>query len=190
MSKASARRIEIEESSDGWRQDKFGFTCLQPEDAQSESEAIGDLCLVSYYVKDLEIGKDTVRCLMRGFRGSDEVFEALKAGTLDSLYDERTEDEPVAFGVLSFEAEGLIRQPDGGWKAWVSEEVDPSGDIEFLEMPDVVRLKLVVARRELASKLRTSADWNSSPLIGDPSEAEQSKLLEVYEIIHPFGHAR
>jgi prepilin-type N-terminal cleavage/methylation domain-containing protein len=185
MSKASAGYLEIEKSSDEWRQDKLGFTCLQPADAQSENEAIGDLCLVSYYVKDLEIGRDTVRCLMRGFRSSDEVFGALKNGTVESLYDERPEDEPVAFGVLAFEVEGLVRMPSGEWKPWVKNPDDP-----FMEMPDAVKMKLVVARRELASKLRESADWDNSPLLGDPTEPERSKLLEVYEIIHPFGHAR
>lgn len=185
MSKASAGKLEIEESSEEWRQDKLGFTCLQPADAQSENEAIGDLCLVSYYVKDLEIGRETVRCLMRGFRGSDVVFGALKDDTLDALYDERPEDEPVAFGVLAFEVEGLVRMPSGDWMTWEKNPDDP-----FVGMPDAVKLKLVVARRELASKLRKTADWDGSPLLGDPTEPERSKQLEVYEIIHPFGHAR
>jgi prepilin-type N-terminal cleavage/methylation domain-containing protein len=184
MSKASASNLEIEESNDAWRQDKLGFTCLQPADAQSKDEAIGDLCLVYYYVKDLEIGKETVRCLMRGFRSSDEVFDALKDDSVEDLYKERLVDEPVAFGVIAFEAEGLLRQKDGGWKVWEKKADDP-----FAEMPEVVRMKLVVARRELVAKLRTSEDWDSSPLIGDPQDADQSKMLEVYEITHPFGHA-
>lgn len=184
MSKASAGNLEIEESSGEWRKDKLGFTCLQPADAQAKDEAIGDLCLVYYYVKDIEIGRETVRCLMRGFRSSDVVFEALRNDTVDKLYEERTVDEPVAFGVISFEAEGLIRQTGGSWKVWEQKSSDP-----LAEMPDVVKLKLVVARRELIGKLRTTADWDSSPLIGDPSDADKSKLLEVYEITHPFGHA-
>ena len=184
MSKASAYSLEIEESNDGWRQDKLGFTCLQPADAQAKDEAIGDLCLVYYYVKDLEIGRETVRCLMRGFRSSDEVFRAVKDDSVEDLYEERTVDEPVAFGVIAFEAEGLLRQKGGSWKVWKKNSDDP-----FAEMPDVVRMKLVVARRELVAKLRTSEDWNSSPLIGDPQKAERSKLLEIYEITHPFGNA-
>jgi prepilin-type N-terminal cleavage/methylation domain-containing protein len=184
MSKATAGNLEIEEASGEWRKDKLGFTCLQPADAQAKDEAIGDLCLVYYYVKDIEIGSETVRCLMRGFRSSDVVFDALKNDTVDPLYEERTVDEPVAFGVLSFEVEGLTRQEGGGWKVWVKKTDDPTA-----EMPDVVRMKLVVARRELIGKLRTTADWDSSPLIGDAADAERSKMLEVYEITHPFGHA-
>ncbi|MEM1084398.1 MAG: prepilin-type N-terminal cleavage/methylation domain-containing protein [Verrucomicrobiota bacterium] len=185
MSKAAGRRLEFEEADDGWRRDQLGFTCLQPKDAQAENEAIGDLCLVSYYVKDLEIGRETVRCLMRGFRGSEEVFAALKTDQLDPLFDERNVDEPVAFGVISFEVEPLVRQQGGGFEAW---DEPAEGEIEA-EMPDVVRLKLVVARRELAAKLREGDDWDNSPLIGEPQDAERNDLLEVYEIIHPFGHA-
>lgn len=185
MSKASAGILEIEESTETWKKDRLGFTCLQPSDAQAESEAIGDLCLVYYYVKDLELGRDTVRCLMRGFRSSDEVFSSLRNGRIEELYEERVEDEPVSFGVLAFEAEGLIRQEGGAWEVWEQTDDDP-----LAEMPDVIRLKLVVARRELASKLRTTADWDSSPLIGNPDESDRSDQLEIYQIIHPFGHAR
>ena len=185
MSKASGGELEIENSSDPWRRDTLGFTCLQPADAQAKDEAVGDLCLVYYYVKDLEIGRDTVRCLMRGFRSSETVFDALKGKRLDDLYEERSVDEPVAFGVLSFEVEPLVREKGGAWKVWQDNPDDP-----FAGTPAVVKMKLVVARRELASKLRTADDWDSSPLIGDPDDAKRSKLLEVYEIIHPFGHAR
>lgn len=186
LSKASAyQNLKIETSSDGWRQDKLGFTCLQPADAQAKDEAIGDLCLVYYYMKDLEIGNETVRCLMRGFRASDVVFESLRNDRIDSLYSQQAQDEPVAFGVLAFEAEGLVRQKDGSWKTWDKVANDPTA-----ESPNVVKLRLVVARRELASKLRTSDDWDNSPLIGDPEKAERSELLGNYEITHPFGHAR
>jgi len=183
MSKASGRLLEIEESSEVWRRDKLAFSCLQPLDAQSKDEAIGDLCMVSYYVKDLQIGKETVRCLMRGFRSSDEVFEALRNKQEDQLHDERVEDEPVAFGVIAFEAEALVRTRSGTWDAWKNTK-DP-----FADLPDVIRLKLVVARREVVSKLRTTEDWDNSPLIGEADEAERSKMLEIYEITQSFGHA-
>ncbi|MEP4078619.1 PulJ/GspJ family protein [Haloferula sp.] len=186
LSKASGSRLKVEKPNNGWRQDRLGFTCLQPEDAQSKDEAIGDLCLVSYYVKDLQIGKETVRCLMRGFRSSDEVFAAIRNRQEEGLFDPRIEDEPVAFGVIAFEVDPLVRGRGGNWGEWKEpSELDP-----FAEYPDVIKLKLVVARRELVSKLRSTEDWDESPLIGDPSEAEYSKMLEIYEIIHPFGHAR
>lgn len=183
MSKA-VRELEIENSGDGWRRDGFGFTCLQPRDAQAEEEAIGDLCLVSYYVKDLEIGRETVRCLMRGFRSSEEVFSALRTDSIESLYGDRSVDEPVAFGVVSFEVDPLVRKAAGGWEPWEEDKEDP-----FAGMPDAVRLKLVVARRELASKLRNVDDWDNHPLIGAPAEAENNKFLEIYEVTHSFGHA-
>ncbi|MFC7338499.1 type II secretion system protein J [Haloferula chungangensis] len=176
--------LEMDESSAAWRTDKLGFTCLQAADAQAVDEAVGDLCLVHYYVKDLEIGRETVRCLMRGFRSSDVVFDALRNDTVDQLYEERTVDEPVAFGVISFEVDGLIRQSGGSWKVWDKKSDDP-----FAEKPDAVRMKLVVARRELVGKLRTTADWDSSPLIGRPADVDQSRTLEIYEMTHPIGHA-
>ena len=173
----------IEEAGGGWRRDRLGFLCLQPEDAQSRDERVGDLCAVVYYVRDLEIGRDTVRCLVRGFRGSGEVFPAVKAGTVASLYQPQPQDEPIAFGVLSFESEGLVRGA-GDWRRWQPRPPDDP----FGAGPDAVRLRLVVARREMLGKLREAGDWENPPLLGPPAEAERSKHLEVYEVIHPLAH--
>lgn len=182
LGKAAGFDLEIEASGDGWRRDELGFACLQPKDAQAEDEAIGDLCAVFYYIKDLQIGRETVRCLMRGFRGSEEVFGAIRSDNLDTLYSERTEDEPVAFGVIAFGVDPLERRDDGELIDWKESE-------DTFSLPEVIRLKLVVARRELASKLRAGNDWDSHPLIGDPVDAERNQLLEIYEITHPLGHA-
>lgn len=179
LSKAvMGERAEIEAQGSGWRQDRLGFLCLQPPDAQSKTQRVGDLCAVVYYVQDLQIGRDTVRCLLRGFRGSEETFQAVKTGTVDGLYDARPADEPVSFGVLSFEAEPLGRTAEGQWQKQTEED----------KAPEAVRMRLVVARRELLGKLRTTADWNGHPLIGLPSEVERSKYLEAYEVIQPFAH--
>lgn len=183
LSKAvTGREMVFGEGGSGWRQDKLGFLCLQPADAQSPDERVGDLCAVVYYMQDLQIGRDLVRCLMRGFRDSEETFDALRADTVASLYEPKPVDEPVAFGVLAFEVDPLLRQSGGNWSLW-TRAADPEWD-----GPDAIRLRLVVARRELMGKLRNSGDWDSSPLLGDPAEAENSSDLEVYEVVNAFSH--
>lgn len=184
LSKAVPGREMVFGGSDAlWEKDKLGFLCLQPEDAQSPTEWVGDLCGVVYYLDDLEIGRDTVRCLMRGFRDSEETFQALRSDTVSELYEPRDVDEPVSFGVLAFEVEPLLRRPAGGWSRW-----NEAADSEW-EGPDAVRMRLVVARRELMGKLRRAGDWDASPLLGDPEEASQSPDLEVYEVINQFSNA-
>ena len=175
----------FETAGEGWQRARTGFLCLQPEDAQSDDGRTGDLCAVHYYVKDIEVGNATVRCLMRGFRESGEVFPALKAGPVEPLFTPEDTDEPVAFGVLAFEATPLRREAGtGGLVEWTR-----SGDLTT-DSPGFVRIRLVVARRELLGKLSTSSDWDSNPLRGDPAKAAENRNLEVYEVIQRFGHER
>lgn len=177
----------FEAGGEGWKRARTGFLSLQPEDAQSEDGRSGDLCAVHYYVKDIQVGDTTVRCLMRGFRESGEVFPALKAGSLTPMFAEKDTDEPVAFGVLGFEATPLKREAGTGtlipWSP-----TDTSGGDPLLEGPDFLRLRLVVARRELLGKLVTTSDWDSNPLRGDPLKASENRNLEVYEVLQRFGN--
>ncbi len=173
----------FESAGEGWQRARTGFLCLQPEDAQSDDGRTGDLCAVHYYVKDIEVGGTTVRCLMRGFRESGEVFPALKAGPIEPLFAEEETDEPVAFGVLAFEATPLRREAGtGALVEWTR-----NGN-QLTESPDFLRLRLVVARRELLGKLATSTDWDSSPLRGDPLKASDNRNLETYEVLQRFGN--
>lgn len=173
----------FESAGEGWKRDRTGFLCLQPEDAQSDDGRTGDLCAVHYYVKDIEVGNATVRCLMRGFRESGEVFPALKAGPVDPLFAAEETDEPVAFGVLAFEATPLRREPGtGALVEWTR-----TGNL-LTGSPDFLRIRLVVARRELLGKLATSTDWDSSPLRGDPLKASDNRNLETYEVLQRFGN--
>jgi prepilin-type N-terminal cleavage/methylation domain-containing protein len=180
LSKAEWQKdTKLESEGEGWKQAKMGFFSLQPDDAQTSDGRSGDLCVVNYYLKDIKVGNATVRCLMRGFRESATVFPALQAGDVSSLFDEEETDEPVAFGVLSFEAEPLIRGNDGKWEKWTENPSDG---------PEAIRLRLVIARRELLGKLTTASDWNSSPLRGKPDEVRHNPNLEVYEAIQRFGN--
>jgi prepilin-type N-terminal cleavage/methylation domain-containing protein len=171
----------FEDGGEGWKRARTGFLSLQAEDAQSDDGRTGDLCAVHYYVKDIQVGSATVRCLMRGFRESGEVFPALKAGSLEPMFAEEDTDEPVAFGVLAFEAAPLVREAGTGTLVdWQS--TTPA------TAPDFLRIRLVVARRELLGKLATTFDWDASPLRGDPLKAPDNRNLEVFEVIQRFGN--
>lgn len=174
----------IEKSSASWPTDRLGFLSLQPEAAQTDAGRIGDLCAVNYYIKDLTIGSKTVRCLMRGFRESNDTFAAVKADTVSTLFAEQPNlDEPIAFGVVSFEARPRSRDTTGQWINW---------DKNDLKGPEALDIKLVVARPELAGKLKTTRDWEGGgacgKLIGQASEANRNKNLEVYATTLRFGN--
>ena len=173
----------FEAGGEGWKRARTGFLSLQPEDAQSDDGRSGDLCAVHYYVKDIQVGPSTVRCLMRGFRESGEVFPALKAGSLTPMFAEEDTDEPVAFGVLAFEATPLTRELGTGNLIDWTQTGNP-----VTTGPDFLRLRLVVARRELLGKLATASDWDASPLRGDPLKASENRNLEVYEVLQRFGN--
>jgi prepilin-type N-terminal cleavage/methylation domain-containing protein len=174
----------IEKSSESWATDKLGFLSLQPADAQSDAGRIGDLCAVNYYIKDIDIGSKKVRCLMRGFRESGDTFKALEAGSVSSLFAERDNiDEPVAFGVVSFEARPKSLDATGKWIDWVKNDTKGPAGLE---------VRLVVARRDLGGRLKTSADWSGSgttgKLLGEASEAHRNKYLEIYGTLIRFGN--
>jgi prepilin-type N-terminal cleavage/methylation domain-containing protein len=174
----------IEKSSQPWPADKLGFLSLQPAAAQTDKERIGDLCAVNYYIKDLTIGGRTVRCLMRGFRESKDTFAALENDSLSTLFSARDKiDEPVAFGVVSFEARPKSRDAAGAWIDWVKN--DSKG-------PEAFEVRLVIARRELAGRLKTSSDWDGGGAagrqLGAPAEAAENRYLEVYGAFIRFGN--
>ncbi len=170
----------IEEGEGGWKRARLGFLSLQAPDAQSDDGRIADACAIHYYVKDLEIGGSTVRCLMRGFRESAEVFDTLANGSAEKLFDPQDKDEPVAFGVIAFEAEPLRRDPiTRKLEAWTSGADEPVR---------AVRLKLVVARRELIGRLQNAGDWDGNPALGDPDRPQDNRYLETYELTQRFGN--
>lgn len=174
----------IGESSTKWRADRLGFLSLQPSDAQSESGRIGDLCAVNYYIKDLVSNGRTTRCLMRGFRESKDTFEALKGDKVAPLFTERENiDEPVAFGVLSFEVKPKKRDTAGNWMDWVKN--DDAG-------PEALEVKLVIVRRSLAGRLKQAADWDgggsTGKFLGSPSEVDRNKDLETFSALMRFGN--
>ena len=175
---------ELAESGDSWPADRIGFLCLQPDDAQTDDRRIGDLCAVTYYVDDLTIGGKTERCLMRGFRESADTFSSLADGSVPSLFrSQRGLDEPIAFGVVSFDLKPMMRNSSGQWTEWI--ENDSTG-------PEAIDVRLVIARRSLAARLKTAADWDgggsTAKLLGKPADASRNENLESYSTLIRFGN--
>ena len=121
----------IEKSTANWPLDRLGFFSLQASDAQSTAGQLGDLCAIQYYLKDLLIEGKTVRCLMRAFRDSKDTFTALYQGDVPSLFTPTERDEPVAFGVVSFQARPKTRDSEGLWKDWVKSATIPPEALEI-----------------------------------------------------------
>lgn len=174
----------MKKSTASWPADTLGFLSLQPAQAQTDEGRIGDLCAVNYALRDLTIKGRTVRCLMRGFRESKDTFKALENDSVASLFTEQPAlDEPVAFGVVSFEAKPKSLDDEGRWVDWVKD--DENG-------PQALDVRLVIARRDLAAKLKQSGDWDGAggtgKLLGDPSQADRNKSLEVYGALIRFGN--
>jgi Tfp pilus assembly protein PilE len=173
----------FDQSTGKWPASRLGFLSLQPARAQSNAGCIGDLCAVHYYIKDLSVGGKSVRCLMRGCRESQETFKALETDKVASLFMERTRlDEPIACGVVAFNARPLSRDLSGKWIEWVA---NGQGG------PDALRVDLVIARRELAGKLKQPGDWDGlgagAELLGEPAAVARNPDLEVYGTLIRFG---
>lgn len=173
----------FEKSAAAWPLDRLGLLSLQPAAAQSTSGHIGDLCAIHYYLKDLVINGKTVRCLMRGLRESNPTFKAITTNLTPSLFTRSQRDEPIAFGVLAFEARPQSRNDSGTWQDWKAS----SG-----QAPAAVAIRLVIARCDLAAKLTTATAWDgigpASGLLGNPQHAAANPRLEVYTSLVRFGN--
>ncbi|MBN8457089.1 MAG: prepilin-type N-terminal cleavage/methylation domain-containing protein [Verrucomicrobia bacterium] len=172
----------FEKSGAAWPVDRLGVFVLQPGDSQSTQGHLGDLCAVQYYLRDLTINGKAVRCLMRGFRESKDTFAAVGRGEAAGLFAPAERDEPVAFGVLAFEARPKSRDTSGAWLDWVKNTTVP---------PEAVEIRLVIARRETTAKLKSSSEWDgggrTSRLLGTYENALNNKNIEVVSTLVRFG---
>lgn len=173
----------ITKSTAAWPTDSIGFLSIQPDQAQSENGRIGDLCAIYFYTTDLQINNHTVRCLMRGFRESQETFQAIKQGTTASLFAPRADiDEPIAFGVVSLQARPKALNANGTLTDW-----QPGSDTP----PHTIETRLVLARRTLMNQLKDSAAWDGSgptaKLLGQAADAEKNPQLVIYTTPLPYG---
>jgi prepilin-type N-terminal cleavage/methylation domain-containing protein len=166
---------------------RLGFLSLQAPQAQSEQGRIGDLCAVNYYLADLQLGDQTVRCLMRGMRESAETYAALKTQSTDSLFEKQSErDEPIGFGVVSFEAQAKTKDTAGEWIDWSSNSTNTSA------APEALALHIVIANQSLCAKLKSSDDWAgrgaNSKFLGNSADAASNPNLKTHEMLIRFGN--
>lgn len=166
---------------------RLGFLSLQAPQAQSEQGRIGDLCAVNYYLADLQLGDQTVRCLMRGMRESADTYAALKTQSTGSLFEKQPErDEPIGFGVVSFEVKPKIRDAAGQWIDWSSNATHTS------TAPEALALRLMIPSQSLSAKLKSSDDWDgtgaNSKFLGKPEDAATHPNLEIHEMLIRFGN--
>lgn len=175
----------VQAGATAWPSDRLGFLALQPGDAQSDPGRIGDLCAIHYYLKEVTVNGRTVRCLMRGFRESAETFKALAAGSAAPLFTERQQvDEPLAFGVVSFEARPKSLDSAGKWVDWTANP---------LKGPEALDVRVVIARRDLAGMLAKPGDWDggsagAARLLGNPADAARNPKLEIHGTLIRFGN--
>lgn len=150
LASAVVHRGEVLDSSSGHG---IGFLSLQSPDAQSGTGRIGDACAVIYQLEDLPIGGHVRRCLTRSVRESGETLANLRVGQTESLFSGRKEEaEPLAFGVVDFEAIPKSLSTGGEWTDWEMNDTIP---------PDALEVTLVIARSELLGRLQTTADWDA-----------------------------
>jgi prepilin-type N-terminal cleavage/methylation domain-containing protein len=174
----------FERKSGDWAADRVGFLTLQAPDAQSDAGRIGDLCAAWYYIKDMPVGGRVVRCLMRGVCESDDTLSAVRGGSVGGLFVPTGRDEPVAFGVVAFEARPKVRNAGGRWEDWQKISGAP---------PDAVEVRLVVARREAMARLVSVRDWDgmteqAKKILGDPAIPQNNPRLAVYGGVFHFGN--
>jgi hypothetical protein len=121
---------------------------------------------------------------MRGFRESNDTFNALRVENLNSLFKEDPSlDEPIAFGVLSFESRFRVKDDSGKWIEWrKNDEIGPQG----------VEVKLIIARREIMGRMNQPQDWDGTSSVGialgQATESKSNKNLEVYQAMLRFGN--
>lgn len=162
---------------------RLGFLSLQAAQAQSEKGHIGDLCAVNYYLEDLQLGGQTVRCLMRGMRESADTYTALKADSVETLFEKQPErDEPIGFGIVSFSVQPKTKDDAGQW-------IDCESDTTA---PEAIALRIAIASQSLCARLKSADDWSgtgaNSGFLGNAENESDHPNLEIHEMLIRFGH--
>jgi len=165
---------------------RLGFLCLQAPQAQSAQGRIGDLCAVNYYLADLHLSGQSVRCLMRGMRESADTYAALKTQSVESLFENQPHrDEPIGFGVVSFEARPMTRDADGKWIDWSFDPSNPN------TAPAAIAVRIVIAKQSLRARLKSANDWDgtgpNSKYLGKAEDVENHPHLEIHKTLIRFG---
>jgi hypothetical protein len=124
---------------------------------------------------------------MRGMRESADTYAALKTESTGSLFEKQPErDEPIGFGVVSFEVQAKTKDSKGQWIDWSSNTTNTS------TAPEALALRIVIANQSLCAKLKSSDDWDgtgaNSKFLGSPTDAASNPNLETHEMLIRFGN--
>ena len=165
------------------------FSAFKPRSAQNAEKASGDLCFAYYYTAvtgPLESGRGPYsRKLYRRLVSSADVMSKLKAG--ESLDDPAPtpvspEDEAIAFNVVQFLAEPLVRGEDGSELQWTEEGDDPTH----------LQVTLQVTDNETAGALTDQEDWEGGSTLSEQLLAPNSstgapnKRVRSFRMTIPF----
>ncbi|MFT4176885.1 MAG: prepilin-type N-terminal cleavage/methylation domain-containing protein [Luteolibacter sp.] len=177
----SHREAVFECPDTDWPRARLGMFRLLTDEMQQEEQRVADLGAVHYYLEDLTLQGKTVRCLMRGVRGSVDTFSALKEGETAELFVKRPVfDEPVMIGVMSFWVEP--KRWLSGWVGWTRENES---------LPEALEVRVVAVSPRLAARLGNPADWNGEgrflKMLGRPEDAASNPDFEVFSAIFPLG---
>jgi len=148
---------------------------LMPLSGQRGEQAIGDLCAVSYGLRDVSVAgtQRVVRRLMRQQSDSETVHRALRENDEASLWRLGRAAEPLADGVLVFELWPLLADGPASWQPWHP---------ELQVMPDAVEMRLVLASRALQQRLHSAEDWNRAQT--NPERFSGVDVREIQTLIH------
>ncbi|MGA0899923.1 MAG: PulJ/GspJ family protein [Luteolibacter sp.] len=153
----------------------YAWFSLKPIGAQSQDQAINNLCAVGYTLSEDDGGFDGRHGqLLRQQKDSLEVFRSLASGRRRDLWQLSVRAEPVMEGVLVFELWPLIRDDESSWQLWHP---------ELREMPDALDLCMVVATPSLRVRLHGAQQWEQARTrIDDLSPAEIRKVRTLIEL--------
>ena len=165
------------------------FSTRKARAAQEPSQATGDLCFVYYYTAvtgPLETDRRPYsRKLYRRLVSSGEVMSKRKAGESLAMPQARPEapaDETIAFNVVKFLLEPMVRAEDGEEGRWIEDGPDPTH----------LRITLQVADNETAGLLTSVDDWDgetalSRRLLGpDPNTPTSNEHLRTFNLTVPI----
>jgi hypothetical protein len=174
-----------------WSSSELWLMTMKPRSAQESGKASGDLCFVHYYTAvTQELEEDAGRFSRKLYRrlvSSADVMRDLKDGkTFESptADPKRLEDEPMAFNVVQFLVEPMVRQEGRENTLW------KKGD----GRPDYLDVSLRVTDNETAGLLTAEADWEgggglAERLVGENEEGQNGKRVREYQVVVPIHGA-
>lgn len=183
--------IEVEASGGGWPQSQLGFFTHVPMESQpAEPAPVSTLCYIFYYTaisgERLDGSGRPSRKLYRKLVSSAELFQLLESGgeLANQIQPDPLLDEPVAFNVVSFQAEAWSATPTvQNWQRGpITEPANPLELVTPTQLgPDWIEVQLVLTDERLAGRLMRPADWESGADFGLPDGIALAPGLHRYQ---------